>query len=301
MGADMIPNIYHFITGLRQQDEPFHLMHYLCLASCLAVNQPERVRLHCLNVPWGPWWERIRPFIEVVPVDPAAMMTFTYQDPNIARYSYAHQADFLRLQILLKEGGIYADLDTLFLQPPPREWFFEACVMGCERLDTKAGGDAEGSLCNALIMAEPGALFIQRWLDAMPGCFDGSWSAHSTFLPYRLSREHPALIRVEEEASFFALDWTQAGIAALFEQKIDLPEAARSVHLWAHLWWEAARRDFSNFSGNRLTPTYVRHARTTYAMAASAHLPAGPGQSWLRYRAEWLAARLTSFRWRSYK
>ena len=34
-----IPNVYHFVFGLRPQTEPFHLMFYLCLASCLAVNR----------------------------------------------------------------------------------------------------------------------------------------------------------------------------------------------------------------------------------------------------------------------
>ena len=42
----MIPRTFHFVFGLKPQTEPFHLMYYLCLASCLAVERPQAVVLH---------------------------------------------------------------------------------------------------------------------------------------------------------------------------------------------------------------------------------------------------------------
>jgi hypothetical protein len=283
----MSPNEYHFVFGLLPQREPFHLLHYLCLASCIAVNRPRRVVVHCLHQPWGPLWDRILPQIEVSPVPPDRLeLPKQHKDTFIARFAYAHLADFVRLQILL-QGGIYADMDTLFVRPLPQHLFECACVMGLERLDSSApASSAGGSLCNAFIMAEPGSAFIRLWLERMPAAFDGTWSAHSTFLPYALSRECPELIHVEPEESFFALDWTQSGIAALFEHRVDLPAGAFSLHLWAHLWWDRARQDVSRFSAERLTPAYVRHADTTYACLARPFLPPGPGQSRLRYQGE---------------
>ena len=276
-GQRVIPNVYRFVFGLRRQDEPLHLLHYLCLASCLEVNRPERVVVHCLHQPWGALWELILPRIEVVPIDPAAVPgEHAYDDPAIARFSYAHQADFIRLQILLEHGGVYADMDTLFVRRPEPALFAHPCVMGRERLDVAAAGDCRGSLCNALIMAEPKAAFIQLWLDAMPAAFDGSWSNHSTFLPYRLSQAHPALIHVEPESRFFSLDWTPQGIGDLFERAVALPEDTLSLHLWAHLWWDRARTDFSRFSADRLTAGYVRAAHTTYARLAQRFLPDEP-------------------------
>lgn len=38
-----VANCLHFAFGLWTQTEPFHLMYYLCLASCKAVNNPERI------------------------------------------------------------------------------------------------------------------------------------------------------------------------------------------------------------------------------------------------------------------
>jgi hypothetical protein len=285
----MIPREFHFVFGLREQTEPFHLMHYLCLASCLAVGRPDAVHVHCLNRPWGPLWDLIQPRIQVEAIDPARLRTdLHYADPAIARFAYAHLADFLRLEILLERGGIYADMDTLFLRPVPAAMLAADCVMGRETVDAGAtGAVAGGSLCNALIMARPGAPFVALWLDRMRDAFDGSWSSHSTFLPFALSREHPDLIHVVPEAAFFALDWTRDGLADLFDRRVELPASATSLHLWAHLWWDPARQDWSRFSHRRLTPAYVRHARTTYAEAARPFLPDHLHPS----RARWLLER----------
>jgi hypothetical protein len=285
-----IPDTYHFVFGLRPQTEPFHLLHYLCLASCLGVNRPDRVVVHLHNEPYGELWDLIRPRIEVVPIPEREIhIDLAYHDDYIKRFAYAHLSDFIRLRILHEQGGVYADMDTLFVAPPPAELFAESCVMGRERVDTGVPSSPEGSLCNALIMAEPGSPFIAAWIERMPGAFDGSWSNHSTFLPYRLSREFPELIRVEPESRFFSLDWTREGIAGLFEQDRRLPPDATSLHLWAHLWWDAERRDMSDFNHMRLTPAYVAHARTTYASHARRFLPPGMAPSaldhWWRQKA----------------
>ncbi|WP_245431296.1 capsular polysaccharide synthesis protein [Rhodoplanes roseus] len=283
----MVPHVVRFVFGLRPQTAPFHLLHYLCLASCLEVVRPERVVVHCLNQPWGPLWDLIRPRIEVEPIRPEDMdQGFAYDDPFMARFSYAHVCDILRLKLLLAHGGVYADMDTLFVRPLPAALFEAPCVMGHERPDPANPKAADGSLCNAFIMAEPGAEFIRLWLEQIRAAFDGSWSNHACTLPYRLSRSHPQLIRVEPARSFFALDWTPDGIAALFERSVTLPHDAYSLHLWAHLWWDRDRRDMSRFSHEQITPAYVAHADTTYAHLARRFLPPGRVPSPLRHRLE---------------
>jgi hypothetical protein len=219
-------------------------------------------------------WDRIVPRIDVVPISPETLnVSLRYHDPFIAKYSYAHVADFVRLQILLEHGGVYADMDTLFVRPLPSSLFQATCVIGHERVDTSVTASSGGSLCNAFIMAESDAAFIRLWLSRMPGAFDGSWTRHSTFLPYELSVQRPDLIHTEPEESFFSFDWTPDGIANLFERSVQLPKGAYSLHLWAHLWWDRERQDFSRFSADQLTLDYVRQMNTTYANAARRFLP----------------------------
>jgi hypothetical protein len=272
---DRIPRRFHFVFGLRPQTEPFHLAHYLCLASCLGVNRPEAIHFHYEHEPWGEYWERIKPLLTLQRVlGERFRADARYTDPELARYSYAHHADFLRLEILVREGGVYADIDTLFVKPLAGELFSKPFVMGHERVDsTRSEARLGGSLCNAFIMSAPQAEFGRRWIGSMDAEFDGSWSRHSTFLPYRLSCEHPELIHVEPESSFFKLDWSRGGIADLFERNRADTQDVYSLHLWQHLWWESRRVDYSRFHAGRLTPAYVRHAETTFARLARRFLP----------------------------
>lgn len=269
---DMIPNVFHFVFGLREQTEPFHLMYYLCLVSCLEVNRPDAVHFHYHNEPYGEWWERIKPRLTLRRIEPEQFVAgYQYADPQVAAFRYAHLADFARLRILLDEGGIYADIDSLFLRPFPREWLARQFILGHEKdpVNTKNGG----SLCNAWIASAAGSEFCQRWLEGMSEAFDGSWSNHSTLLPYRLSKAFPQLLDVEPESAFYALDWTPQQINDLFLRKVKLPENAYSLHLWNHLWFDSNRLDFSHFHARRLNVDYVCFANTTYARYARRFLP----------------------------
>ena len=270
-----IPRIFHFIFGLREQTEPFHLLHYLALASCLQVNRPEKIILHCRHEPWGRLWDEIRPFLEVRFLQEKTFVEqYRYQSHTIARYSYAHEADYFRLAILLQHGGVYADMDTLFLRPMPASFYTAPARMGMERIDdSQCDAALGGSLCNALIMAEQGSSFIREWLKRMPEEFNGSWSSHSTFLPFRISQQYPEWIEVEGENSFFKLDWSREGIRDLFNRRRTDLDDAYSLHLWAHLWWERSRGDFTWFHAARVTPAYVLRARTTFAEWSRPYLP----------------------------
>lgn len=84
--SQKIPNIYHFVFGMLPQSEPFHLLHYLCLASCLAVNKPEKIIVHLRNEPWGELWDLIRPKINVASIpDSDLEIGLHYDNDYIAR------------------------------------------------------------------------------------------------------------------------------------------------------------------------------------------------------------------------
>lgn len=267
-----IPQVFHFIFGLKEQPEPFHLMHYLCLASCLEVNRPEAVHFHYQHEPRGEWWERIKPKLTLRRIVPERFVTdYHYGNPRVAAFRYAHLADFARLRILFAEGGIYADIDSLFLRPLPVAWQSRQFILGREKAPACAPGG--GSLGNAWIASAPGAEFCGRWLEGMTKAFDGSWSNHSTLLPYQLSQAFPQLLTVEPESAFYALDWTSRGINDLFLRTVALPDQAYSLHLWEHLWFDQARLDFSHFHAARLNVDYLAFAKTTYARQARRFLP----------------------------
>lgn len=204
----MIPNRIHFVFGLDPAfgGKPFSFIHFLAIASASAVNGPSEIIFHHAYEGSGEWWERARPLVRLNRVSaPEAVHGRTVSH-------YAHKADVLRLEILRNEGGIYLDADT-FCVRPFRPLLEHSTVMGIE---------PNAGLCNAVILAEPGAPFITEWL-ARYGDFSGDdWRSHSVSLPCQLSREQPDLIHVEDEHSFFFPTYDDPMHVLLWQDRISL-------------------------------------------------------------------------------
>jgi len=274
MDRSEIPRIAHFVFGMRPQDEPFHLVHYLAVASCLEVEQPDEVIVHCHELPYGAYWELIRPRVTLHRVDPVRSIDEFGYDPTVAPFRYAHHADFVRLDALVEWGGLYADIDTLFVAPLPASCWSAPSVIGREA-DVVDGrtGRARASSSNALILSRPGGRFVTAWRERMAGEFDGSWSAHSCFLGHDLAEAMPDAVLVEPQRRFHAFAPTPEGLGDLLERDVGDLDGITSIHLMAHLWWSDTRRDFSRVNGAMIDEAWVRHADVTYARAARPFLP----------------------------
>ena len=289
-----VPRVFHFVFGLRPQTESFHLIFYLCLKSCLEVNKPDKIVFHYQNEPWGPWWERIRHLLELRQILPNRFIeSYDYRNADLNSLRYAHLSDFTRMEALYESGGIYADIDTLFVSPLPDAFFEESFVMGKELSEHTEDGQPKtaGSLCNAWMMGEAGAPFLKLWMEQMVENFDGSWNNHSTLLPYRLSQEHSELIHVEPRRSFFHLSCTTPDLERIFfENNTDL-EGVYSIHLWNHLWqntlwWNRKFLDLQFLHGNVITPAYVQFAESTYAILSKRFLPEDIKATRMEYRTQ---------------
>lgn len=267
---------FHFVFGLREQREPFHILHYLTLASCLAVNKPDAMFLHYRNEPFGPWWDAIKPHLDLVRA-PDVVQGFAparYAQSAEGRYierlglSYAHESDFLRLDILIAHGGVYADMDTLFVRPYSDEWFGEEFVIGEEAAPFAQGRVMRPTLCNAVMFAQPGSRFASVWRERMAAVFDGSWSAHSCHEAARLWRIMPDALRVLPREYFYRYGSTIEGLRGLLQESDRERADLYSVHLWAHLWWDAARTDFSPVHAAEIDEGWIRTRDCTLARLA---------------------------------
>jgi hypothetical protein len=177
--------------------------------------------------------------------------------------------------VLAREGGLYADVDTLFVAaPPPRLWNGE-CVLGREPdVTDPRTGRPHAALSNALIIAAPGAQFVTRWRDRLAESFDGSWAAHSCFLAAELAEQHPDELHVEPQRTFHPFPPTVEGLRRLLVGLETDLRGVVSIHLAAHLWWEQQRTDFvPEVYGRLIDERWIRAAATTYAAAARPFLP----------------------------
>lgn len=296
----LVPRQFHFVYGLRPQNRPFSPMHYLCLASCAAVNRPDRLFFHCHHEPYGVYWDLIRPLLEIRRVEPNAFVNgYRYADPALARYRYAHQSDFIRLEALIEHGGVYADIDTIFIHPLPDALHAHPCVLGREG-DVRDAPDAplRPSLCNALIMAAPQSPFLLHWRQELESAFNGTWSHHSTALPWKLSRRYPDWVHIEPMRSFYKYQWTREDLHRLLEGAEDQEPDVFSIHLWAHLWESRGRRDMSDFHAALINERRIRKVDSTYNRIARRFLPPPSAARTLRYDLSWwwAAARLALHR-----
>ncbi len=266
---------FHFVFGLKAQDEPFHLAFYLALESCRQVNDPDAIHFHYRNEPYGPWWDRIKPHLHCHRVGAgSALDTSRYAQTSEGQFivnaglTYAHEADLLRLEILRDAGGCYADMDTLFVSRYPDDLFTHEFAIAEESPQADRRGVLRPSLCNAVMFARPQSRFAARWIHEMPRRFDGSWSAHSCALAAALLAERELEVRVLPSFWFYRFGVSRESLRALFEEQAAVRHDVMSIHLWSHLWWPAWRDDFSSFHAGLLTEQYVRESDATYAQIA---------------------------------
>jgi hypothetical protein len=275
-----IPNIVHFVFGLSPQAEPMHIVHYLCLESCRRVYRPDAIHFHYRHEPHGEWWQRIRPHLTLHRVANERQVADVrhYRQTKEGRFiekagwTYAHEADFIRLDVMGEWGGIYADMDTLFVQPLPWRLFRHEFVIGEEPPLPGADGVLRPSLCNAVMLARPGAKFPARWRARMTEVFDGTWSRHSCQEAAHLWSAIPDAVHVVPQRYFYHHAPTRAGIHALLEAVDPDLHDVYSLHLWAHLWWDEWRTDFTSFHAGLISAEHVRTVDSTYNVIARGFL-----------------------------
>lgn len=274
----MIPRAAHFVFGLRDEPEELHLVHELAVVSCLEVVQPDEVHLHCHHEPFGPHWERIKSRVTLHHVERvAAVDALHYTDASVAHYSYAHHADIVRLEVLAEHGGLYADLDTLFIAPLPDDLWRHPFVIGREADVFVASGDAlRPALSNALMLSVPGSRFVETWRSEVEGALDGSWVGHSSFLAYDLARRLPRERHVAPQRMFHAFEPSIAGIAMLLEHPPPDLQGVVSLHLNSHLWWEERRIDMSTVHAAMIDEAWIASSPSTYAACARAITAGAP-------------------------
>jgi len=217
----MIPNIIHFIFGLKKQTDEFHFIYFMSILSTYLVNKPEKIYFYYHYEPFGKYWNKIKKYIELVKVDLP-----THIGVKKIKH-FAHKADILRMNILLEKGGIYMDIDTISIRPY-HHLLSNKCVLGLEYgLNNKIEG-----ICNAIMLTEPHSEFFKTWLNQYEDHFkaDG-WGESSIKLPYQIYQKNKNLVTIQKPDVFFNPSWFRT--KDIFRWKCNkIPEELISLHLW---------------------------------------------------------------------
>lgn len=200
-----IPKVVHFVTNL-DRSNPITLLLWLAIRAAAANLPGCEIRLHHVH-PFldedGPLWKDVRDIVTLTRHGPEYLDDFSHITPPPSQWSYAHKADILRLQILRAEGGIYLDSDAIVLRP------LDKLLSGRRDVILGHEGGHRRGMANAVILAKPGAPFVERWYQAYNNFEPKHWNYHSVVLPARLADKHPDEICQLPPAAFFWPLWTQ--------------------------------------------------------------------------------------------
>ena len=134
-----------------------------------------------------------------------------------------HQADIIKLQKLLKYGGIYLDFDVIVVKSFDPLRCYSATL----------GLETDDRLCASIIISEPDSAFLKLWLNSYKTFDDSSWDEHAVKMPYRLWRRHPQTLHVEA-SSLQRPSWQKHELAYLYGKGMyyDWENKNYAVHLW---------------------------------------------------------------------
>jgi len=213
----MIPNICHFIFGLKKQTDEFLFCYFISVYSCYIINKPDIIYFYYHYTPFGKWWNQLKN-IPNIKLEKVKIPTHFGKKEIIKT---AHKADKIRMCVLYKKGGIYLDIDTICIKPW-KELLHNDVVLGKE---------GNYGICNAIMFSKPKSNFFKIWLKYYEYYFktDG-WNKASIMLPKKIANKYPHLLVLKDEDTFFLPSYRETN--KIFEIENKIPKNLISLHLW---------------------------------------------------------------------
>jgi glycosyltransferase involved in cell wall biosynthesis len=225
-----IPNIIHYIYGLKKQTEEFHFVYYLSILSNVLINKPDVIYFHYQYLPHGYWWNKARKYIKLNYIN---ANNITWGKKKIIKF--AHKADKIRLDILYKYGGIYMDIDTITYQPY-KDLLKYDFVIGIQEDKYKTESGKYITLyCNAILLSKKNSIFIKEWIGNYEKSFNpDGWCEASVHLPYYIFKKMDDCkkenIKILEKEYFYYPSYNE--VDKIFENNLDINNNLLTLHLW---------------------------------------------------------------------
>lgn len=137
--------------------QPFSLHNYITLKSCLDTQEPSEINIFINGPePENNYWNKIKTHVNVIKYN------FITEVDGKKIPKPSHVADIARAEIVYKYGGIYCDIDTLFLNKIPDEIFnTNKCLFEIEPLSTTS----KEQLMSSVLMAPKNHPFLEYYLN----------------------------------------------------------------------------------------------------------------------------------------
>ena len=263
-----IPKKIHFIWFSKGKD--LRLFNYIAMKSAMDHNPTYQIYLHCDEEPKNNiYYDKLKDKITLNKiVEPE------YINNHFVEW-FQNKADYVRLNVLKKFGGIYLDTDYILLKPLDM-FLNHRFVMGLER------DNNNDFLCNAVIMCEPNNEIIKEWINIYDNSwgeeFIPFWTGHSVMIPAQLRHKYNYLMTIYDNITFYPFLWDDLSILH-DEDNCEDYDGSYGIHLWDT---EASKtnllpNDISYFmtkdnAFTRLFSTHVEELMKDYENMIKAHI-----------------------------
>jgi glycosyltransferase involved in cell wall biosynthesis len=225
---NLIPNIIHYIYGLKKQTEEFPFIYYISILSNKIINKPYIIFFHYQYEPYGKWWDEAKKLVSLNYIDTTNIY---WGKKKIIKY--AHKADKIRLEMLYKYGGIYMDIDTITIKSY-KNLMNNNFIIGIQ--EENYGEDGITLYCNAILFSRPKSIFLKKWIESYENYFEpNGWSEASIFLPEKilktLDENEKKEIKILDKDIFYKYLYNETNL--IFENdNIEINSNLLTLHLW---------------------------------------------------------------------
>lgn len=179
-----VPPIVHFVLGFPGR---FDFYSYIAVKSAHDRLRPDAIYLHVFGLRFDttPYLERAIDELGVKIVGSRDVREVFDRPVEVPE----RRSDAIRLESLIRFGGIYLDMDAFVLQPLD-VFYSNELTMPQENT---------GGVNNGIMIAKRCSRFLRLWYQEYQSFVDSDWGYHSIVLPKKLSLKYPDLIQVEPD------------------------------------------------------------------------------------------------------
>ncbi|KAK7480100.1 hypothetical protein BaRGS_00028660 [Batillaria attramentaria] len=183
--SNLIPRTAHMVwtRDIYWAYQTFRFQYYLGVLSALYVAGFRHVYVHGKEEPQGRWWKELKD--ENVTFVRTNFSQLLFQTPID---TIQHTSDAVRLHILNKYGGVYQDVDILWLNRVPDSLLSYPVVMAP---DWPKRGAWPDTINMGVSMARPRAPWLRHLLASYRYPRKKNWDYFAFYMPYRTYELHP--------------------------------------------------------------------------------------------------------------
>lgn len=218
-----IPNICHFSYFRGPKNWAWRDIHTLCLWTAKHIAKFEKLVVHYDISGEGQWWA----LAQTIPGVEWRQAPYVGEINGHKVKDQRLPADIHRLKTLVKEGGVYADLDFVFLKDCTPLLEHKAFI-GMQSL-------AKKKLACGLMGCHERSDFMWKYLDCYkkwtPDKEKVFWDFANT-VPWALWKEVPDSVTVLPIKAFYPVAWSNK---TFWTGELKIGPTSYAVHLWEHL------------------------------------------------------------------